>query len=78
MDCNVCRRTAEHNCVFKDKDDFEEIIQAVIHADVLVLVSPVYFYGLTAQMKTAIDRFYTREMEAQDKTAYLITTCIAP
>lgn len=78
MGCNVCRRTAEHNCVFKDKDDFEEIIQAVIHADVLVLASPVYFYGLTAQMKTAIDRFYAREMEVQDKTAYLITTCIAP
>lgn len=78
MGCNACRRTAEHPCVFQDKDDFEEIIQAVIAADVLVLASPVYFYGLTAQMKTALDRFYAKEMEVQDKKAYLITTCAAP
>lgn len=78
MGCNACRRTEEHNCIFKEKDDFEEIVHAVIAADVLVLASPVYFYGMTAQMKTAIDRFYAREDEVHDKTAYFVTTCIAP
>lgn len=78
MGCGACRRSEGHNCVFKDKDDFEEIIQAVIGADVLVVASPVYFYSLTAQTKTAIDRFYAREMEIKDKTAYFITACAAP
>ncbi|URW87883.1 NAD(P)H-dependent oxidoreductase [Blautia wexlerae] len=27
-------------------------------ADVLVLATPVYFYGISAQMKTFIDRTY--------------------
>lgn len=37
------------DCVFKEQDDFEEIIQKVIAADVLVISLEVYFYSLTAQ-----------------------------
>lgn len=76
--CIACRQTKENHCVFKEKDDFEEVIQAVIAADVLVIASPVYFYSLTAQMKTAIDRFFAREEEVKNKTAYFITTSAAP
>lgn len=75
--CNACRRNSG-NCVFQKKDDFEGIVQAVIEADVLVLSSPVYFYSLTAQMKTAIDRFYARENEVKGKSAYFITASAAP
>lgn len=77
MGCDYCR-SHEGNCVFKDRDDFEEIIQKVIAADVLVISSPVYFYSLTAQTKTAIDRFYAREYEVKDKAAYFITASAAP
>ena len=75
--CDYCR-SHEGNCVFKEKDDFEEMIQKVIAADVLVISSPVYFYSLTAQMKTAIDRFYAREQEVKNKAAYFITASAAP
>lgn len=78
MGCNACRRSEEHNCVFRERDGFEKIVQAVIAADVLVLASPVYFYSLTAQMKTALDRFYARMGEIHDKTASLVTACLAP
>ncbi len=76
--CYKCRSTSEHTCVFKEKDDFEEIIQKVITADVLVLASPVYFYSLTAQMKVALDRFFARENEIKNKKAYFITASAAP
>lgn len=78
LGCDYCRNSGKNECVYTDRDDFEEIIQKVIAADVLVLASPVYFYSFTAQMKTAIDRFYAREFEVKDKTAYLITAGAAP
>ena len=30
----------------------------LLAADAVVLASPIYYYGLTAQLKTVIDRFY--------------------
>lgn len=78
LGCDHCRNSGKNECVYIDRDDFEEIIQKVIAADVLVLASPVYFYSFTAQMKTAIDRFYAREFEVKNKTAYLITAGAAP
>ena len=40
-------------CVLKD--DMAEILKMFQKADVLVLATPVYFYGISAQMKTFID-----------------------
>lgn len=77
IDCEACRKNGG-NCIFKDRDDFEDIIQKIIAADDFVIASPVYFYSLSAQMKTMIDRFFARESEVHDKTAYFITACAAP
>ena len=44
-------------------DDAREIVKKALECDVLVLATPVYFYNVTAQMKTMIDRFYAREHE---------------
>ena len=40
------------------KDDMEDILCAFQQADVVVLATPVYFYGVSAQMKACIDRTY--------------------
>ena len=40
------------------KDDMAEIREKMLAADVIVLVSPIYFYSMTAQMKAVIDRSY--------------------
>jgi len=50
--CEVCYRTGR--CQFDD--DIELIKDKLLAADGIVLASPVYFYGVTAQMKTLIDR----------------------
>jgi len=39
------------------KDDMNDIYPKIIEADVLVLGTPVYWYGPTALMKAFIDRF---------------------
>ena len=50
--CGVCNGTQK--CV--QRDDMTEIAEKMIKADVIVLASPVYFYTISAQLKTMIDR----------------------
>lgn len=51
--CRGCKAT--HKCVVHD-DDAHEIYEKFIAADVIVFATPVYFYAITGQMKTFIDR----------------------
>ena len=54
--CNACVRNGQHTCV--QKDDMSLIYEKMRRADMLVIASPVYFYGLSAQLKAVIDRFH--------------------
>ena len=38
-------------------DDFDELRRKILDADMLVLATPLYYYGMTAQLKAVIDRF---------------------
>lgn len=40
------------------RDDMANILNLYQKADVFVLATPVYFYGISARMKTSIDRIY--------------------
>ena len=57
-------------CVLKD--DMAEILGMFRKADVLVLATPVYFYGISAQMKTFIDRTYPIWQHLGKKEVYYI------
>jgi len=46
----------------------------MIAADVIVMATPVYFYTMSAQMKTLIDRTDARYTEIKDKEFYFIAT----
>ncbi len=39
------------------KDDMEHIRKEILGADMLVFVTPLYYYGMSAQLKILIDRF---------------------
>jgi len=52
QDCGGCEKTGE--CVIKD--DMVQIREAIRDADRIVLASPVFFFGLSAQTKAMIDR----------------------
>ena len=56
MGCNTCFKSCVHSCV--QKDDMPLIYEKMAIADILVIASPVYFYGLSAQLKAVIDRFH--------------------
>lgn len=54
--CNACFNSGNHICV--QKDNMHEIYKKMASADILVIASPVYFYGLSAQLKAVIDRLH--------------------
>ena len=54
LGCNTCFKKGSRACV--QKDDMAAIYEKMNGADMLVIASPVYFYGLSAQLKAIIDR----------------------
>lgn len=55
LDCKYCF-SHEGKCALDD--DMQEVCAALREADVLVLASPVYWYGLSGQIKIVIDRMF--------------------
>jgi len=51
-ECHGCDNTG--NCVVLD--DMEKIYPKLLEADVVILASPIFFYGVTAWAKALIDR----------------------
>ena len=50
--CLACQKTQK--CVLKD--DANTIAEKVLAADTLVFVTPIYYYEMSGQMKTLLDR----------------------
>lgn len=67
--CDGCMRN-DGTCVLND--DMAEILKLFQEADVIVLATPVYFYGISAQMKTFIDRTYPIWQHLGKKEVYYI------
>lgn len=55
--CNACFTSEGNQCV--QKDDMALIYEKLKNTDVLVVASPVYFYGISASLKAIIDRLHT-------------------
>lgn len=75
LGCNTCQKNGG-TCVYKD--DVPEILEKMINADIIVLASPIYFYSITGQMKTLIDRSYAKFNLLSNKEFYFILSCAAP
>ena len=69
--CLSCQKTGA--CVFKD--DVPAIMDSVLNADVVCWATPIYYYEMSGQMKTLIDRMnamYPKDYRFRD--IYLLTT----
>ena len=71
IDCNQCR--TGNSCILND--DFNSIKDNLIKADMIVFVTPMYYFGVSAQLKTVIDRFYSInvELSTPKKSALILT-----
>ncbi|MDD3251155.1 MAG: flavodoxin family protein [Lachnospiraceae bacterium] len=72
--CSGCGYCVGNKGACSEKDDMEVIQEKMICADVIVFATPIYFYTMSGQMKTFIDRncsFYTL---LRNKEFYYIMT----
>ena len=54
--CDFCYKDSSHNCA--QKDDMQDIYEKLADADIFVIATPVYFYGVSSQLKSIIDRLH--------------------
>lgn len=69
--CLACQKLGK--CVIKD--DVNDIMEKVLNADVVVWATPIYYYEMSGQMKTLIDRMnamYSQDYKFRD--VYMLTT----
>lgn len=63
----------EGPCV--QKDDVEKFRRDILEADMMVFVTPLYYYGMSAQLKILIDRFcaFNSSIQRKHMKAALLT-----
>lgn len=70
--CLACQKMGK--CVLKD--DVNDLLSTVQNADILVFATPVYYYCMSGQLKTFLDRLnplFPKQNKFKD--VYLIATC---
>lgn len=55
LGCNACI-TNGHKCV--QKDDMQSVYDRLKDVEVIVIATPIYFYGVSSQLKCLIDRLH--------------------
>lgn len=60
ISCNKCQRSNEYTCVYDDKDDFINIYNKILEADILIYATPIYIFNISGLMKNFMDRMYSR------------------
>lgn len=66
----------EGPCV--QKDDNEKIREDILSADMIVFATPLYYYGMSAQLKTVVDRFcaYNSSLHGKHMKSALLTVAM--
>lgn len=55
LGCGACRK----NCPCVQKDDFGVVRDKLVEADAILFATPIYYFGVSGQLKNVIDRFYS-------------------
>lgn len=69
--CDSCHMDGP--CIFQD-DIEKTLMPKMLEADLLVLTTPLYYFGMSAQLKTIVDRFYARTGRLHGKKSILMAT----
>lgn len=54
--CTGCKKCDFSGLPCSQKDEMEGVLYDILNADMLVLVTPLYYFGMSAQLKICIDR----------------------
>ena len=71
--CLGCDKCGMRNpCI--QRDDFDLLRPELIEADVIVFSTPIYYFGVSGQLKNVIDRFYSVHDIMGHKKTYFFAT----
>lgn len=72
--CRGCNRCGmDGDCIFNDAIS-QKLMPKMLEADLLVFVTPLYYYGMSAQLKIIVDRFYSRTTKLNGKKSIFMAT----
>ena len=54
--CEYCHTKGNGVCI--QKDDMQEVYPLLGEADMLIIASPIYYHGVSGQLKCTLDRFH--------------------
>ena len=72
--CGVCQ--CSKGCV--DQDDTNPAIDKIVVADVIIFATPVYWWGISAQLKLIIDKCYCKGLLLKNKKVGIFVIGAAP
>lgn len=70
LGCDHCKRTNPPTCA--QKDDMQALVQKILETDMLVFASPVYYFTLSAQLQSVIQRTYVFDIPQNIQKAALL------
>ncbi len=74
--CEYCHENGKDSCI--QKDDMQELYPEIQRADMLVLASPIYYYTMTGQLISTLDRTYALGRLTHIKKTALILSSGGP
>ncbi len=76
LGCEYCHGKGAGTCI--QKDDMEKVMPAYKEADMIVYATPIYYFGMTAQITAAMQRVYAIGKPAKSTKAALLISSGSP
>jgi Multimeric flavodoxin WrbA len=72
--CFACSKLKNGHCVFDD-DLVNEVIDKIMESDAVIVGSPVYYAGVSGQVKALLDRVFFAGSGFKNKLAASVVSC---
>ena len=76
LGCEYCHGKGEGQCI--QKDDMDKVYPAFQDCDMIVFASPIYYFGMTAQITAATQRVYALMKWPKATKAALLLSSMSP
>ena len=74
--CYACYQCSKNNGRCIQKDDANVLLEKISETDLIIFGSPVYWWGISAQLKLLIDKFITRVEALQNNPKKIVSISI--
>ena len=76
LGCEYCHTKGDGKCI--QQDDMAKVMPAYLESDMIVYASPIYYFGMSAQIMAAMQRVYCIGKPAKATKAALLLSSGSP